>query len=82
MAKRYGSETQLGSLELAMDENDVFGSCDIGFSCQYTSTISWRDEFTPLPMETNPRFIFERLFEGTRAGESKQMRAAIAIRRG
>ena len=62
MARRYGSETQLGSLELAMDENDVFGSCDIGFSCQYTSTISWRDESTPLPMETNPRLVFERLF--------------------
>ena len=62
VAQHYGTETQLGSLELALDENDVFGSCDIGFSCQYTSTISWRDEFTPLPMETNPRLIFERLF--------------------
>jgi len=62
MAQHYGNETQLGSLELALDENDVFGSCDIGFSCQYTSTISWRDEYTPLPMETNPRLVFERLF--------------------
>ncbi len=62
LARRYGNQTQLGSLELALDENDVFGSCDIGFSCQYTSTISWRDEFTPLPMETNPRLVFERLF--------------------
>ena len=62
IAAQYGNETQLGSLELALDQNDVFGSCDIGFSCQYTSTISWRDEFTPLPMETNPRVVFERLF--------------------
>ncbi|MCG8428324.1 MAG: DUF1552 domain-containing protein [Chromatiales bacterium] len=62
VARRYGQETQLGSLELALDQNDVFGSCDIGFSCQYTSTISWRDQFTPLPMETNPRLVFERLF--------------------
>ena len=62
VAQRYGNETQLGSLELALDQNDVFGSCDIGFSCQYTSTISWRDQFTPLPMETNPRLVFERLF--------------------
>ena len=62
IAQHYGNETQLGSLELALDQNDVFGSCDIGFSCQYTSTISWRDEFTPLPMETNPRLVFERLF--------------------
>lgn len=62
VARQFGQETQLGSLELALDQNDVFGSCDIGFSCQYTSTISWRDEFTPLPMEVNPRLVFERLF--------------------
>ncbi len=62
VAQQYGHETQLGSLELALDQNDVFGSCDIGFSCQYTSTISWRDEYTPNPMETNPRLVFERLF--------------------
>lgn len=62
IARKFGQETQLGSLELALDQNDVFGSCDIGFSCQYTSTISWRDEFTPLPMEVNPRLVFERLF--------------------
>ncbi|NKB33891.1 MAG: DUF1552 domain-containing protein [Pseudomonadales bacterium] len=62
VARQLGQETQLGSLELALDQNDVFGSCDIGFSCQYTSTISWRDANTPLPMETNPRLVFERLF--------------------
>ncbi len=62
VARRFGQETQLGSLELALDENDVFGSCDIGFSCMYTSTIAWRDANTPLPMETNPRLVFERLF--------------------
>lgn len=62
VARRFGRETQLGSLELALDENDVFGSCDIGFSCMYTSTIAWRDANTPLPMETNPRLVFERLF--------------------
>ena len=62
VARQLGRETQLGSLELALDQNDVFGSCDIGFSCQYTSTIAWRDAHTPLPMETNPRLVFERLF--------------------
>ena len=62
VARQLGNETQLGSLELALDQNDVFGSCDIGFSCQYTSTIAWRDANTPLPMETNPRLVFERLF--------------------
>ena len=62
VARQLGRETQLGSLELALDQNDVFGSCDIGFSCLYTSTIAWRDANTPLPMETNPRVVFERLF--------------------
>ena len=62
VARQFSRVTQLGSLELALDQNDVFGSCDIGFSCQYTSTIAWRDANTPLPMETNPRLVFERLF--------------------
>lgn len=65
VARELGRQTQLGSLELALDQSDVFGSCDIGFSCQYTSTISWRDAYTPLPMETNPRAVFERLFGDT-----------------
>jgi len=65
VARELGRQTQLGSLELALDQSDVFGSCDIGFSCQYTSTISWRDSYTPLPMETNPRVVFERLFGDT-----------------
>ena len=65
VARELGKQTQLGSLELALDQSDVFGSCDIGFSCQYTSTIAWRDAHTPLPMETNPRVVFERLFGDT-----------------
>ena len=62
IAREAGRETQLASLELAMEPGDVSGSCDIGFSCVYTSTIAWRDETTPLPMEHNPRAVFERLF--------------------
>ena len=65
VARALGRQTQLGSLELELDQSDVFGSCDIGFSCQYTSTIAWRDANTPLPMETNPRAVFERLFGDT-----------------
>ena len=62
IARELGQHTQLASLELAMDSRDVSGSCDVGFSCQYTNTISWRSETTPLPMENNPRVVFERLF--------------------
>ena len=65
IARELGQKTQLASLELALDPGDVSGSCDIGFSCVYTSTIAWRDETTPLPMEHNPRAVFERLFGDT-----------------
>ena len=62
MASELGRHTQLGSLELALDSRDVSGSCDVGFACAYSNTISWRSPTTPLPMENNPRAVFERLF--------------------
>jgi hypothetical protein len=65
IARELGKKTQLASLELALDPGNVSGSCDIGFSCVYTSTIAWRDETTPLPMEHNPRAVFERMFGDT-----------------
>ena len=57
-----GRETQLATLELALDGRDFAGSCDDGFSCAYTNTIVWANDTTPLPMENNPRVVFERLF--------------------
>jgi len=63
--RALGRETQLATLELAIDGRDFAGSCDEGFSCAYTNTISWANETTPLPMENNPRAIFERLFGDT-----------------
>ena len=61
-ARAQGQHTQLASLELAIDGRDFAGSCDDGFSCAYTNTIAWANETTPLPMENNPRVVFERLF--------------------
>ncbi|MCY4661933.1 MAG: DUF1552 domain-containing protein [Acidobacteria bacterium] len=60
--RALGRETQLATLELALDGRDFAGSCDDGFSCAYTNTIAWTNETTPLPMENNPRVVFERLF--------------------
>ena len=60
-----GQETQLATLELAIDGRDFAGSCDDGFSCAYTNTIAWANDTTPLPMENNPRVVFERLFGDT-----------------
>jgi hypothetical protein len=61
-AQHLGKETQLASLELALDSVEVLGACDAGYSCAYANTIAWRTPTTPLPMENNPRAVFERLF--------------------
>lgn len=58
-----GQETPLPSLELATEDySGLVGSCDVGFSCTYMNTISWRTPTTPLPMEINPRVVFDRMF--------------------
>ncbi len=64
-ARELGKETQLASLELAVDSVEVLGACDQGYSCAYANTIVWRTPTTPLPMENNPRAVFERLFGAT-----------------
>src|SRR6266571_4301235 len=61
-AKVLGEDTQLASLELALESIEFLGACDAGYSCAYANTISWRSPTTPLPMENDPRAIFERLF--------------------
>jgi Protein of unknown function (DUF1552) len=61
-AKELGKETQLASLELTLESTGMVGNCDSGYSCAYTNTVCWRDAATPLPMESSPRAIFERLF--------------------
>jgi hypothetical protein len=62
-ARDLGRHTPLASLELGLEGANFAGSCDSGgFSCAFSYTISWRDSSTPLPMEHNPRAVFERLF--------------------
>ncbi|MEQ1898294.1 MAG: DUF1552 domain-containing protein [Vicinamibacterales bacterium] len=61
VARAVEKDTQFASLELSL-ESPFAGVCDIGSSCVYTDTISWRSATTPLPMEHNPRAVFERLF--------------------
>ncbi|MSO21397.1 MAG: DUF1552 domain-containing protein [Acidobacteria bacterium] len=60
-AKQLSKFTQLGSLEMTMESGDVLGKADGAYSDAYTKTISWRSATQPLPMEFNPRKIFERL---------------------
>ena len=61
-ARAIGGETQLESLELSLERADTLGACDLGYTCAYTSTLAWRGPSTPMPMEHNPRAVFERLF--------------------
>jgi hypothetical protein len=62
LAKRFAKETQVASLELSMDTPANAGACTGNLSCAYTHTISWRSPTQPLPMEWNPRAVFEKLF--------------------
>src|SRR5689334_24641353 len=62
MARHFAGETQVPSLELSMDVPANAGACTGNLSCVYTHTLSWRSPTQPLPMEWNPRAVFERLF--------------------
>jgi hypothetical protein len=61
-AQKIGQQTKFASLELGCDPGQQAGNCDSGYSCAYSSNISWKSEATPLAKEINPRLIFERLF--------------------
>lgn len=63
IAQEVGTATQMKSLEVAIERTDLAGACaDAGYGCVYNQTISWRSATAPLPMENNPRTVFERLF--------------------
>ena len=61
-ADKIGRLTKLPSLELGINRGRNAGNCDSGYSCAYSSNVSWKTETTPLPKEINPRLVFERLF--------------------
>lgn len=74
-SQHIGGRTRLPSLELGCERGAVSGNCDSGYSCAYSSSISWRSPTTPMPKEVNPRMVFERLFgDSELADESLQKR--------
>jgi hypothetical protein len=75
-AQHLGKDTQLPSLQLSLEPVDFSGSCDSGYSCVYTNTLCWRGPTMPLPMEDNPRAVFERLF-----GDSGTTEGALRAKR-
>jgi hypothetical protein len=78
LARHHAGETQIASLEMAMDPPANAGACTGNLSCVYTHTLSWRSPTQPLPMEWNPRAVFEKLFGDTgstdRAAREARMR--------
>ena len=62
LAQDIGQNTPLPTLELGLQDVRMVGGCDSGYSCAYSNTLSWSSPTTPLPYETNPRLVFERLF--------------------
>ena len=61
-AQHLADQTRFPSLELGCDDSRTVGNCDSGYSCAYTNSLAWRGPATPMPPETNPRLVFERLF--------------------
>src|SRR5580692_1288955 len=77
VARQVGQQTPLPSLELATEDfSGYVGGCSPGFSCAYMNTISWSSPTTPLPMETNPRVAFERIFGEPGSREERLARIA------
>ena len=74
-AKQIGQLTRLPSLELGVERGRNAGSCDSGYSCAYSSNISWKTPTTPMAKEINPRLAFERLFGVTEEAEKAQQRS-------
>jgi hypothetical protein len=62
IAAQNGSKTRFASIELGCDDTRTVGACDSGYSCAYQNSVSWRTPTSPMPPETNPRVVFERMF--------------------
>src|SRR5262245_52125707 len=80
IAAEAGKETQLSSLEVAIDPRDGTGNCD-GQSCALSNTISWRSSTLLLPMENDPRVVFERLFGDSGTSDSAVRRERLQLDR-
>jgi hypothetical protein len=77
-AKAFERETQLSSLQLTVDDASLVGACDVGYSCAYSSTLSWLTPTLPLMAENNPRVVFERLFGANDSTDSRVRAARLA----
>ena len=77
IAKEFGKYTQLASLEIGLDSAGIIGACEKGWSCAYVNTLCWRTPTSPIPMETNPRRVFERLFGDVASTDIAEQKAVL-----
>ncbi len=75
VATAIGTETRFASLELGIERGAQAGNCDSGYSCAYSSNLSWRSESTPNAKEVDPKAVFDRLFGSGDTPEAKASRA-------
>src|SRR5438105_5489371 len=75
VATAVGDQTRFPSLELGIERGAQAGNCDSGYSCAYSSNLSWRGESTPNAKETDPKQVFDRLFGGNDPKELAEARA-------
>lgn len=80
-ANAIGTATQLPSLQVSLEAVEFSGTCDSGYSCVYTNTLCWRTPTLPLPMEFNPRGVFERLFGDAGSMEPHVRQARLRMKR-
>ncbi|MEX0978359.1 MAG: DUF1552 domain-containing protein [Pirellulales bacterium] len=73
-ARKIGQRTKFPSLELGCDHGAQAGNCDSGYSCSYSTNVSWRTDTTPQAKEVDPRLAFERLFSNGVDGELRSKR--------
>jgi hypothetical protein len=72
VAQKHGQDTTFPSLEVATEDfTGLVGACDPGYSCNYMNTLNWQTPTTPLPMEINPRAVFDRMFGGGATREER-----------
>src|SRR5262245_49436075 len=76
-AERVGHLTRLPSLEIGIERGRDAGSCDSGYSCAYSNSISWKDATTPMSKEIKPRLVFERLFGNSLAATGQSRRSRV-----
>jgi hypothetical protein len=74
-AMKVGKATRFASLEIGCEGGRLAGNCDSGYSCAYSSNLSWRGEATPMAKEINPRLVFERLFSTQIGGDASDSKA-------